>query len=203
MDLPPRRSTARRLKRDPHGTLRPAVYDNVAFEFADAHEAELAFEGRRPAHSYSRISNPTVEAFESRIRLLADALGVIAVSSGMAAISNVLMALAETGTNIVSTRWVFGNSYSLFEHTLKPWGLDVTYVDMCEIDALAAAINERTRAVFLESITNPQLQVAEIARIAQIAHDRGVPVVLDGTTTTPYLFRSKDFGRRCRGPLQY
>jgi O-acetylhomoserine (thiol)-lyase len=182
------------LKQDPHGALRPAVYDSVAFEFADSHEVQLAFEGRRPAHAYTRISNPTVETFESRIRLLAEALGVIAVSSGMAAISNVLMALGEAGTNVVSTRWVFGNTYSLFEHTFKPWGLNVTYVDMTNMDAVAAAIDERTRAVFLESITNPQLQVADIARIAQVAHERGVPLILDGTTTTPYLFRSKDFG---------
>jgi O-acetylhomoserine (thiol)-lyase len=170
------------------------VYDNVAFEFADAHDIQLAFEGRKPAHSYSRISNPTVEEFEQRVRLLADALGVIAVSSGMAAISNVILALAESGTNIVTTRWVFGNTYSLFEHTFKPWGLDVTYVDMADTSALAAAINERTRAVFLEVITNPQLQVVDIAQIARIAHERGVPVILDGTVTTPYLFRSKDYG---------
>jgi O-acetylhomoserine (thiol)-lyase len=182
------------LKPDPHGALRPPVYDSVAFEFADSREIQLTFEGRRPAHAYTRISNPTVEAFEQRIRLLADAMGVIAVSSGMAAISNVLMALAETGTNIVSTRWVFGNTYSLFEHTFKPWGLETAYVDMADIDAVAAAINEHTRAVFLEIITNPQMQVADIARIAEVAHARGVPLVLDGTTTTPYLFRSKDFG---------
>ncbi|MFB3812506.1 MAG: O-acetylhomoserine aminocarboxypropyltransferase/cysteine synthase family protein [Terriglobales bacterium] len=184
----------RPLKPDPHGTLRPPVYDNVAFEFAGAQDLQLAFEGRKPAHSYSRISNPTVEEYEQRVRLLADAFGVIAVSSGMAAISNVLMALGQAGTNIVTTRWVFGNTYSLLEHTFKPWGLDVNYVDLADPRALAEAINEQTRAVFLEVITNPQLQVVDIPEIARIAHERGVPVVLDGTVTTPYLFRSKDFG---------
>jgi O-acetylhomoserine (thiol)-lyase len=182
------------LKQDVHGTLRPPVYDNVAFEFANSRDIQLAFEGRKSAHSYSRISNPTVEEFEQRVRLLADAFGAVAVSSGMAAIANVLMALAESGSNIVSTRWVFGNTYSLFEDTFKPWGLDVHYVDMADENALAAAIDDRTRAVFLEIITNPQLQVVDIARIAQIAHERGVPLILDGTVTTPYLFRSKDFG---------
>ncbi len=182
------------LKRDPHGTLRPPLYDNVAFEFSSAHDIQLAFEGRKSAHSYSRISNPTVEELEQRVKSLADALGVIAVSSGMAAISNVLLALAESGTNIVTTRWVFGNTYSLFEHTFKPWGLNVTYIDMADVRALASAINDRTRAVFLEVITNPQLQVVDIAEIARIAHERGVPVVLDGTLTTPYLFRSKNYG---------
>jgi O-acetylhomoserine (thiol)-lyase len=179
---------------DPHGTLRPALYDNVAFEFADAREIQLAFEGRKHAHAYSRISNPTVEEFEFRVRLLSDALGVVAVSSGMAAISNVLLALGEAGANIVTTRWVFGNTYSLLENTFKPWGLDVQYVEMADGAALARAIDGQTRAVFLEVITNPQLQVVDIAEIARIAHERGVPVVLDGTVTTPYLFRSKDHG---------
>jgi len=182
------------VRPEPHGTLRPPLYDNVAFEFADSREIQLAFEGRKPAHAYSRISNPTVDEFEQRIRLLSDALGVIAVSSGMAAISNVLLALGGTGTNIVATRSVFGNTYSLFEHTFKPWGLNTTYVDMSDNAAIAAAINEQTRAVFIEIITNPQLQVVDIAEIAHLAHERNVPLVLDGTLTTPYLFRSKDYG---------
>ncbi|MFB3917410.1 MAG: aminotransferase class V-fold PLP-dependent enzyme [Terriglobales bacterium] len=184
----------RLVKKDPHGTLRMPVYDSVAFEHDSAQDLQWAFEGRRLAHSYSRISNPTVEDYEQRVRLLSDALGVIAVSSGMAAISNVILALAEAGTNIVTTKFLFGNSYSLFESTLQPWGLDVTYVDMTDTAALAAAINENTRAVFLETITNPQLQVVDLAAVARVAHERGVPVVADGTTTTPYLLKSKDFG---------
>jgi O-acetylhomoserine (thiol)-lyase len=179
---------------DAHGTLRPPVYDGVAFEFLDSDSIRLAFEGRKPAHAYTRISNPTVEEFERRMRLLADAFAVVAVSSGMAAISNVLMTLAESGSNIVTTRWIFGNTYSLFEHTLKPWGLEPRYVNMARAEDIAAAIDENTRAVYLEVITNPQMQVADIAAITSLAHKRGVPVVLDGTVATPYLFRSKDFG---------
>src|ERR1017187_3427803 len=154
---------------------------------------QAAFQGRLPAHSYSRISNPTVEDYELRMCLLSDALGVIAVSSGMAAISNVILALAEAGTNIVTTRSLFGNTYSLFESTLRPWGLDITYVDLSEPDALDAAIDENTRAVFLESITNPQLQVFDVEAVATVAHAHNVPVIVDGTVTTPYLFRAKDF----------
>ncbi len=180
------------VKPEAHGSLRPPVYDSVAFEFADSHEIQLAFEGRKPAHAYSRITNPTVDEFEQRVRILADALGVIAVSSGMAAISNVIMALAETGANIVTTRWIFGNTYSLFEQTFRPWGLETRYVDMDDVKAIDAAIDDKTRAIFLEVITNPQLQVADIDAIAAIAHGHGVPVVLDGTVTTPYLFRSRD-----------
>lgn len=181
-------------KRDPHGTLRPAVYDSVAFEFQSALEMQQAFEGRRPAHSYCRISNPTVEEFEERVRLLADAKGAIAVASGMAAIANVILAVAEAGTNVVTSKFLFGNTYSLFEQTLKPWGLQVSYVDMTNPAELEAAINAQTRAVFLETITNPQLQVADMRTVTRIAQAHGVPVIVDGTMTTPFLFNSRDFG---------
>jgi O-acetylhomoserine (thiol)-lyase len=135
-----------------------------------------------------------VENFEQRIRLLSDATGVVAVSSGMAAITNTILTLAEAGSNIVTTKYLFGNTYSLFEKTLKPWGLGVTYIDMEDMDALHSSINNKTRAVFLETITNPQLQVADISTIAEITKEHHVPLIIDGTLTTPYLFKSKDFG---------
>jgi O-acetylhomoserine (thiol)-lyase len=182
------------VKADVHGSLRMPVYDNVAFEHESAEACHQAFSGARSAHSYSRISNPTVEDYEQRVRLLCDALGIIAVSSGMAAISTLILALAEAGTNIVTTRWLFGNTYSLFENTLQPWGLEVRYVDLTDPDALAGAIDASTRAVYLESITNPQLQVVDVRKVAEIAHRRDVPVIVDGTVTSSYLFKSKDFG---------
>jgi O-acetylhomoserine (thiol)-lyase len=181
-------------KQDVHGTLRPAVYDNVAFEFPSALAMQQAFEGRRPAHSYSRISNPTVEEFEDRVRLLADAKGALAVASGMAAIANVILAIAEAGAHVVISKFLFGNTYSFFEQTLKPWGLQVSCVDMTNPAELEAALNEKTCAVFLESISNPQLQVADMRRVTRIAAAHDVPVILDGTVTTPFLFKSKDFG---------
>lgn len=181
-------------KKDVHGTLRMPVYDNVAFEHESAEAMQEAFAGRRATHSYSRISNPTIEDYEQRVQLLSDALGVIAVSSGMAAISTVMLALAESGANIVTSRSLFGNTYSLFESTLRPWGLDITYVDLSDEAALASAINENTRAVYLESITNPQLEVVDVQAVARVAHARNVPVIVDGTVTSPYLFRAKDFG---------
>jgi O-acetylhomoserine (thiol)-lyase len=179
---------------DPHGSLRTPVYDSVAFEFGSADEMQAAFEGRRPAHAYSRISNPTVEDYEVRVTALAGALGTLAVSSGMAAITAVVMALAEAGTNIVTTRALFGNTISLGSQTLQPWGLEVRYVDMTRPEEVAAAIDDRTRLVFLEVITNPQLEVADVPAIVAVANGRGVPVVLDGTATTPYLYRSADAG---------
>lgn len=180
--------------REAHGSLRAPTYDGVAFEFETAAEMQQAFEGRRPSHSYSRVSNPTVAELENRIRAITDAAGVLAVSSGMAAIANVVFALAEAGSHLVASNYLFGNTYSLLEHTFKAWGLSVSYVDMTQPAQIAAAISENTRLVFLEVITNPQLQVADVRTVVETAAKRGVPVVVDGTMTSLALFRSKDSG---------
>ena len=104
-----------RTNRDYHGALRLPVYDSVAFEFSDSHQLELAFSGKKPSHTYSRITNPTVDELEQRIRLLCGAFGVVAVASGMAAITNVVMTLAESGGNVVTTHNLFGHSLSLLK----------------------------------------------------------------------------------------
>jgi O-acetylhomoserine (thiol)-lyase len=182
------------LKKDIHGALRFPLYDNAAFEVGSARDLELAFQGKKPAHAYSRITNPTVEDFEQKIRLLADAFGVVAVSSGMAAITEVIIALAESGSNIITSPFLFGNTLSLFETTLGRWGLEVRYADMSNPSSIEPLIDEKTRLIFLEVITNPQLEVADISAITALADKRKIPVVLDGTLTTPYLFRSKDAG---------
>jgi len=182
------------IKKDLQGALRFPLYDSVAFEFDSSRDIELAFEGKKPAHAYSRITNPTVEDFEQKIRLVSDAFGVVAVSSGMAAITEVILALAETGSNIITSPFLFGNTISLFTKTFKRWGLEVRYADMTDPLSIDKAINDRTRLIFLETITNPQLEVANFADITAIAGKHNVPVVVDGTLTTPYLFRSKDAG---------
>lgn len=181
-------------KKDVHGALRVPVYDCVAFEHDDAMSLKLSFEGKKPAHVYSRITNPTVEDFEQRIRDLAGGIAVVAVSSGMAAISNTVMALAESGSNVVTTKKIFGNTLALFEKTFAPWGLETRCVSMTDIDAVDAAIDKHTRAVFLESITNPHLEVADLKQLSQVTQKRGIPLVLDNTVMTPYLLNSKDAG---------
>lgn len=180
--------------KDQHGALRQPVYDSVAFEHESAEDIYQVFAGRKPKHAYSRITNPTVEEFENRIRLLSGSHAVIAVSSGMAAISNVLLALAGNSTNIITSRNLFGNTLSLMEHTLKPWGLEARFVSMTDPEQIYAAIDHRTRAVFLETITNPQLEITDIQTVADITAEHGIPLIVDNTVTTPYLFRSKDFG---------
>ncbi len=181
-------------RKDVHGALRIPVYDNVAFEHESARDIQLAFEGRKLAHSYSRISNPTVDDFEQRIRSLSEAQAVLATASGMAAISNVILILAEAGANIVTTRNLFGNTISLFENTLRPWGLETRYVAMTDPEQVGQAIDGSTRAIFLESIANPQMEIADFAALSRVARNCEVPLIVDGTATTPYIFPSKKFG---------
>jgi len=182
------------LKKDAHGSLRMPVYDSVAFELESARDIQLAFEGKKPAHTYSRISNPTVEDFELRVRLLTGGIAVLAVASGMAAIANVILALAAAKTNIVTTRHLFGNTLSLFAKTLKPWGLEVRYVSMTDPEEVERAIDADTRAVFFESMTNPQLEVADCQALSEVTEKHGTPLIVDNTLTTPYLFDTKRFG---------
>jgi len=183
-----------RQQKDPHGALRLPLYDSAAFEFESSRDLELAFAGKKPAHTYSRVTNPTVEEFEQRIRLLSSAYGVIAVASGMAAITNTIMALARSGSNIVTTKHLFGHTLSLFSHTLGRWGLQTRYADMTIPHSVEGLIDENTALVFLEVISNPQLEVTDVAAICNVAAQKNIPVVLDGTLTTPNLFDSKSAG---------
>jgi len=179
---------------DCHKSLRTPIYDSVSFEFDDAQSISDAFTGKKPAHSYSRVTNPTVADFEQKINLLTEGLGTIALSSGMAAISNTILAIAQNGDNIITTKFLFGNTYSLFNETLKQWGLNVKYADFENINDIEKSINANTRAVFLETISNPQLAVYDIESIAEITKKHGILLIIDSTLTPPYLFKAKDFG---------
>ena len=182
------------LNKDPHGSLHMPVYDNVAFEFATAEDLELAFHRKKPAHMYSRITNPTVEHFEQQLRTITDAAGVVALSSGMAAISNVILAIASQGDNIITTKHLFGNTYSLFESTLKDWGLETRYTDLLDVKAVEKLIDKKTRAIFFETVTNPQLEVADVEALAKIAQAHHILLIADTTLTPPYAFEAKTFG---------
>jgi O-acetylhomoserine (thiol)-lyase len=183
-----------RSRQDPHGSLRMPVYDSVAFEHESAESLQSAFLGRKPAHIYSRITNPTVDEFEQKMRLLSGGAAALAVSSGMAAISNTLLALGGAGKNVVTSKYLFGNTLSLFEKTFSSWGLQVKYASMTSLAEVEAAIDGNTCAVYLESITNPQLEVADCTAISEITKSHGVPLILDNTVTTPYIFNSKRAG---------
>ncbi len=182
------------LRKDPHGSLHMPIYESVAFEFDTAEDAEEAFLGRQPRHTYTRITNPTVEHLEQKIRQITGSLAVVAVSSGMAAIANTILSIAQQGENIVTTRFVFGNTFSLFEHTLGAWGLETRYADFARPETVMPCIDAGTRAIFFEVITNPQLEVADIHALAAIARRHNIPLIADTTLTPLYFFNSKAYG---------
>lgn len=181
-------------KKDAHNALQMPVYSNAAFEFDTAERMEDAFLGRSPDHAYSRISNPTVENFEQRIRSITGALCVTALSSGMAAISNVLITLAKSGDNIITSRHIFGNTYSFFTSSLQVFGVETRFCDLTNMDEVSEAINEKTIAIFFETITNPQLEIADIGLLSKIAKEHDLVLIADATLTPPNIFNASDFG---------
>ncbi len=169
------------VRPDVYGALAVPVYNNVAFEFEDAAEMADAFCNRIKAPDYARVENPTVTNLEQRVKALTGADHVTAFNSGMAAISNTLLAVSEQGRNIVSSHHLFGNTLALLTSTLKRFGVESRLRDLTDLEAVADAIDEKTCAVFLEVVTNPQLEVANLKAIADIAHEKGVPVIADST----------------------
>ena len=166
---------------DVYGALAVPVYNNVAFEFDDAAEMADAFCNRIKAPDYARVENPTVTNLEQRVKALTGADHVTAFNSGMAAISNTLLAVTAQGRNIVSSHHLFGNTLALISTTLKRFGVEPRLRDLTNLEAVAEAIDDKTSAVFLEVVTNPQLEVANLKAIAEIAHKKGVPVIADST----------------------
>jgi O-acetylhomoserine (thiol)-lyase len=168
-----------------HGALSVPVYRNVAFEFADSEAIAAAFRGETGEHTYSRISNPTVTAFEDQVKAAAGGNSVVALNSGMAAITNTLFAIAQAGSNIVASPHLFGNTFSFFRGILAAFGVETRFVDTGDVAAVAAAVDEHTCAFFAELVTNPHLEIADFKAISRILRPKGVPVVVD-TTLVPW-----------------
>ena len=181
-------------REDAHHALHQPIYSNAAFDFESAEQMELAFQGRLPVHAYSRISNPTVENFELRIKQITGALNVTALSSGMAAVSNAIFMLASTGSNIIASKHLFGNTYVFFESTIKDFGIETRFCDLTNNEEVKANIDENTVAIFVETITNPQLEVVDLKSLSDTAHAHNVPFIADSTLTPPNVFSAKDFG---------
>jgi O-acetylhomoserine (thiol)-lyase len=177
-----------------HNALRFPVYSGVAFDFAKAEDMELAFTHRKPAHVYSRITNPTLDHFEKKLTLLEQGLGTIALSSGMAALTTTLLAVLRRGDNLVAAKYLFGNTYSLLKDTLSEFGIGTRFVDIRDYDRIAAAFDDQTRLILAETISNPQMVVPDFHKIAALAAEKGLILLVDGTVTTPYLFAAKEFG---------
>jgi O-acetylhomoserine (thiol)-lyase len=181
-------------RKDVHESLNFPVYDSNAFEAETAEELEMAFKGEKPRHLYSRITNPTVEYFEAKIKNLTGAYAVTALSSGMAAISNLIMGLGKAGDNIISSLHLFGNTVSLFNKTLKPYHLNVKYTDLTDPEKVEKLVDENTIAIFFETITNPQLEVAGIGALASIAKKHNLILIADTTLTPPNVFDASAMG---------
>ena len=181
-------------RRDAYDALSMPVYNAVAYEFDNAQTMSDAFCNRIDAPDYSRCENPTVSNFEERVKALTGAKNVIALNSGMAAISNTVMALAAQGKNIVTSKHLFGNTFSLLMSTLRKFGVGCKLADLTNPEAVESVINENTCCIFLEIITNPQMEVADLSKLAEIAHAHHIPLVAD-TTTIPFtMFSSHDLG---------
>ena len=168
-----------------YGSLAMPVYHTAAYEFDNATEMADAFCGKTDAPDYSRVTNPTVTYFENKLKAMCNAHGVIAVSSGMAAISNTLICLTAAGKNIVTSRHLFGNTYSLIAGTMMRFGVKPHLTDLTNLKEVENAIDNDTACIFMEIITNPQMEVADIAALAEIAHKKGIPLVAD-TTMIPF-----------------
>ena len=169
------------VRPDTYGSLAVPIYNNVAFEFEKAEQMADAFCNHIKAPSYARVENPTVTNLEQRVRLLTDATHVTAYNSGMAAISNTLLAVASQGKNIVTSHHLFGNTLALVTNTLLRFGVKPRLRDLTNLQAVEDAIDENTCCVFLEIVTNPQLEVADLHAIADIAHRKGIPLIADST----------------------
>lgn len=181
-------------RRDAYDALSMPVYNAVAYEFDNAQLMSDVFCGRVSAPDYSRVGNPTVENLEQRVKGITDATDVVAFNSGMAAISAVFIALAQQGKNIVSSRHMFGNTYSLLTSTLKRFGVEARLCDLTNVEQVEQQLDDNTCCVYLEIMTNPQLEVVDIVALAALAHQRGIPLVAD-TTLIPFTeFSAKALG---------
>lgn len=172
-------------RRDAFDALQMPVYHCLAFEFDNAKVMADAFCGRTNAPDYSRVLNPTVTHFEQIIRNLTGAKEVSAFTSGMAAISGLLFSVAKAGKNIVTSNHMFGNTFLLITNTMKRFGVEARLLDLTDYEAVKEAIDENTCCVFLESVTNPQTEVVDTRKIAEIAREKGIPVIAD-TTIVPF-----------------
>ncbi len=181
-------------KRDAYGSLSMPIYHTAAYEFKTANDMADAFTGRVIAPDYSRVMNPTVMYLEDKVKAITGAANVIAMTSGMAAISNTILALAAAGKNIVTSRHMFGNTFALLTQSVERFGVEARPCDLINLEEVRSQIDANTCCIFLEIITNPQMEVANLKELAKIAHENGIPLIAD-TTVIPFTqFSAKSLG---------
>ncbi len=171
----------------PAGATSVPILQSSSFAYATAEGLEDVFRGRAVGQVYTRIGNPTTEALEKRLALLEGGGAAIATASGMAAITTAVMTIVRAGDEILASSSLFGGTFSLFRDTLSNFGITTRFVDPLDLAAVADAVNERTRLLFVETVGNPKLDVPDVPALADIAHAAGIPILVDSTVTTPYL----------------
>ncbi len=176
------------------GARAVPIYQTTSYLFQDADHAGRLFALQEFGNIYTRIMNPTTDVFEKRVAALEGGAAALATASGQAAETLTLTTLAAAGDEIVSTTSLYGGTYNLFHYTLPRLGIKVRFVDADDFDGLRAAINEKTRAVYTETLGNPKLDIADVAQLAEIAHASHIPLVIDNTCATPALVRPIEWG---------
>ena len=171
------------------GARATPIYQSASFCFPDSDYAASLFNIERAGHVYSRLSNPTNAVLEERIAALEDGVGAIATASGQAALHLAIMTLMGTGSHIVASAALYGGSHNLMAYTLPRFGIETTFVDPRDPQAFKNAIRENTRLIFAETVGNPGLDVLDIPTVAKVAHEAGLPLMVDSTFTTPYLIQ--------------
>ena len=178
----------------PFNATSMPIVQTSSYEYKTAEELEAVFAGKSFGYLYSRISNPTVTILENRLTLLENGLGSIAASSGMAAITVSLLNILKAGDHLIAGKSLFGGTYSLFNNIFKRYNIKVNFVDATNIKEVENNIKKETKAVFVETIGNPKLDVIDLKKISQVAHKHNIPFFVDNTVPTPYLLKAKNFG---------
>ena len=183
------------LQADPlTGARAVPIYQNNAYQFKNTEHAANLFGLKEPGYIYTRIHNPTVTVFEDRVALLEGGIGALATASGMSAIMLAILNVAQAGDEIVAASTLYGGTYNLFAVTFPKYGINVKFVDPVDPENFRNAITDKTKAVYAETLGNPALNVLDIEKVANIAHEAGVPLIIDNTFATPYLCRPIEFG---------
>lgn len=170
------------------------IYQTTSYVFHNSEHAAARFGLRDAGNIYGRLTNSTQDVLEKRLAALEGGVAALALASGAAAVSYTIQALAKQGENVVAQKTIYGGSYNLLAHTLPNYGVDTKFVDIHNPDEVKAAIDEKTKAVYIETLGNPNSDIPDIDAIAEIAHSRGIPVVVDNTFGTPYLIRPIEHG---------
>ena len=176
------------------GSRAVPIYQTTSYVFKDSDHAARLFELKEFGNIYTRLSNPTTDVLEKRVAKLEGGAAALAVASGQSAITLAILGITKAGQHIVATNSLYGGTYNLFRHTLSTLGIDVSFCEPDDLEGIQNAITEKTRLIYTEGVGNPKLNVVQIDKLSEIAHEKGIPLIVDNTALTPYLQRPIELG---------